>query len=79
LGLDNLIFWKVDLPVDETIEHNLNNLTLDTKKSLSPVTKLQKVFSKIPEDEHLHIVIEGPPAGELSFDIDTLSSLLIAV
>ncbi|KAG1851048.1 hypothetical protein DFJ58DRAFT_729029 [Suillus subalutaceus] len=45
----NVIFWKVDLPVDETIEHNLSSLTLDTKESLSP-------------DEHLHIVIQGPPA-----------------
>ncbi|KAG1834019.1 hypothetical protein DFJ58DRAFT_735930 [Suillus subalutaceus] len=57
-----LKLWKVDLPVDEMIEHSLSSLTLGTMKSLSPVTKLQKVFSEIPEDEHLHIVIEGPPA-----------------
>ncbi|KAG1894527.1 uncharacterized protein F5891DRAFT_893524, partial [Suillus fuscotomentosus] len=59
---DSLQLWKVDLPVDDTIEHNLNNLTLDQTKSLSPVKKLQKVFSEIPEDESLHVVIRAPPA-----------------
>ncbi|KAG1784737.1 uncharacterized protein HD556DRAFT_199653 [Suillus plorans] len=56
--------WQVDLPVDETIEHNLNNLTLDKEKRLWPLTKLQKVFSEIPEDEHLHIVIRAAPVGQ---------------
>ncbi|KAG1795979.1 uncharacterized protein HD556DRAFT_1526449 [Suillus plorans] len=59
---NDLELWKVDLPVDETIKDNLNNLTLDPMESLSPVKKLQKVFSEIPEDENLHIVIRAPPA-----------------
>ncbi|KAG2337821.1 hypothetical protein BDR05DRAFT_847867, partial [Suillus weaverae] len=57
----SLKLWKVDLPVDEMIEHDLSSLILDAKKILSPVKKLQKVFSEIPEDEHLHIVIQCPP------------------
>ncbi|KAG2339563.1 hypothetical protein BDR05DRAFT_938849 [Suillus weaverae] len=58
----SLTLWKVDLPVDEMIEHNLSSLTLDPKQYLSPVDEMLEVFSKIPEDEHLHIVIQGPPA-----------------
>ncbi|KAG2105512.1 uncharacterized protein F5147DRAFT_242554 [Suillus discolor] len=30
----DLKLWQVDLPIDETIEHNLSSLKLDTKKSL---------------------------------------------
>ncbi|KAG1849261.1 hypothetical protein DFJ58DRAFT_746628 [Suillus subalutaceus] len=59
---DGLMLWQIDLPIDEMIERNLSSLTLDTKKPLSPVKKLQKVFSKIPVHKHLHIVIQGPPA-----------------
>ncbi|KAG1851654.1 hypothetical protein F4604DRAFT_1592275 [Suillus subluteus] len=59
---DSLKLWKVDLPVDETIEHKLSNLTFDTKKSLLPVAKLSKFFSEQPNEEYLHIVIQGPPA-----------------
>ncbi|KAG1860902.1 hypothetical protein F4604DRAFT_1957637 [Suillus subluteus] len=58
VAADCLDLWQVDLPYNETIKHSLSTLKLDTEKSLSPVTKLQKVFSKIPEDEHLHIVIQ---------------------
>ncbi|KAJ8580322.1 hypothetical protein M405DRAFT_778345 [Rhizopogon salebrosus TDB-379] len=60
---DRLDIWKVVLPVDETLERNINNLELDPKKSLSPVAKLLKVFSNLPEEEHLHIVVQGPPVA----------------
>jgi hypothetical protein len=79
LDPDDLILWKVDLLVDGTLEHNINNLELDPEKSPSPVTKLHRLFSDLPEEEHLHIVVQGPPAGELPVYIATLSSLLMAV
>ncbi|KAG2030089.1 hypothetical protein BDR03DRAFT_836781, partial [Suillus americanus] len=40
----SLELWKVDLPFDEKIEHNLSSLTFDTKKSLSPVSEMLEVF-----------------------------------
>jgi len=79
LDADDLTLWKVDLPLEgDTFEH-LNGLKPDPKESLSPWVKLLKVFSEIPEEEHLHIVVQGPPAGELSVNIATLSSTLMAV
>ncbi|KAG2355629.1 hypothetical protein BDR07DRAFT_1492973 [Suillus spraguei] len=60
---DSIKLWQVDLPVNDTIEHTLSSLTLDTKKFLSPLTKLQKIFSEIPDDEHLHIVVQCPPSA----------------
>ncbi|KAG2052964.1 hypothetical protein BDR06DRAFT_1009092 [Suillus hirtellus] len=40
VATDCLELWKVDLPINEMIEHNLNNLTLDPMKSLSPVDEM---------------------------------------
>jgi hypothetical protein len=59
------------------IEHNLNNLTLDPTKSLSPVDEMVEIFPDAPPRKYLHIIIQCPPAGELSFDIATLSSLMV--
>ncbi|KAG2339081.1 hypothetical protein BDR05DRAFT_951502, partial [Suillus weaverae] len=61
----NLKLWKVDLPVDDALKRTLESLELNKMESPSPVKKLQKVFSEIPEDEHLHIVIQGPRAADL--------------
>ncbi|KAG1843677.1 hypothetical protein F4604DRAFT_251848 [Suillus subluteus] len=61
---DSLELWKVDPPVDVTIE-NLRNLTLDPMKSLSPVAKLSKLFSEQPNEEHLHIVVQPQHTGKL--------------
>ncbi|KAG2357031.1 hypothetical protein BDR07DRAFT_398572 [Suillus spraguei] len=59
---DDLKLWQVDLHVDEMIEHNLRNLTLDPTKSLLPVRAMSKVFESAPQDKHLHIVIQCSPA-----------------
>jgi len=73
LDADNLILWKVDLPVDATLEHNINNLELDPKKSLLPVAEMLEVFDNPPKRRHLHTVVKRPPAGELSVNIVALS------
>ncbi|KAG1894257.1 uncharacterized protein F5891DRAFT_985144 [Suillus fuscotomentosus] len=57
-----LELWKVDLPIDEMIEHNLNNLTLDPMKSLSPVDEMVEIFPDAPPRKYLHIIIQCPPA-----------------
>jgi Crinkler effector protein N-terminal domain len=55
---DTLVLWKVSFPVDESLDGNLTNL-LD-EESLSPVHGLLKVFSNLPKEEYLHIVVKGP-------------------
>jgi Crinkler effector protein N-terminal domain len=55
---DALVLWKVSFPVDESLDGNLPNL-LD-EESLSPVRGLSKVFSNMPKEEYLHIVVKGP-------------------
>ncbi|KAG2335302.1 hypothetical protein BDR05DRAFT_624489 [Suillus weaverae] len=62
VAADRLKLWKVKLPVDDALKNTLESLELNKLESPSPVKKLQKVFSEIPEDEHLHIVIQGPHA-----------------
>ncbi|KAG2137839.1 uncharacterized protein EDB93DRAFT_1253496 [Suillus bovinus] len=62
IAADDLKLWQVDLTVNETIEHHLNNLTLDTKKLLSPGAKMLQIFDNAPQHNHLHIVIQCPDA-----------------
>ncbi|KAG1895096.1 uncharacterized protein F5891DRAFT_984546 [Suillus fuscotomentosus] len=62
VATDRLELWKVDLPIDEMIEHNLNNLTLDPTKSLSPVDEMVEIFPDAPPRKYLHIIIQCPPA-----------------
>jgi hypothetical protein len=73
---NDLILWKVDFPVDDTLERSIGRFDKD-KQPLSAATKLLKVFSKLPQEEHLHIVIQRPPAGTPSVTMTTLSSILI--
>ncbi|KAG1901794.1 uncharacterized protein F5891DRAFT_1187269 [Suillus fuscotomentosus] len=62
VATDRLELWKVDLPINEMIEHNLNNLTLDPTKSLSPVDEMVEIFPDAPPRKYLHIIIQCPPA-----------------
>ena len=49
-----LILFKVNLPVNDScvryVQHDIEH-----KLPLPPVAKLLKVFSKLPEEERLHI------------------------
>jgi hypothetical protein len=73
---NDLILWKVDFPLDDTLERSISRFDQD-KQSLPGATKLLKVFSKLPQEEHLHIVIQRPPAGTPSVTMTTPSSILI--
>lgn len=55
---DTLVLWKVAFPVNESLDGNLTNF-LD-KESLLPVHGLSKVFSDMPKEEYLHIIVKGP-------------------
>jgi hypothetical protein len=61
---DNLILWKVSIPVNRSLTENLSTLDFVDEGSLLPVKRLSGVFSDQPEDEHLHIVVRVPSAGE---------------
>ncbi|KAG2047686.1 hypothetical protein BDR06DRAFT_1013629 [Suillus hirtellus] len=62
VATDCLELWKVDLPVDKMIEHNLNNFTLDPMKSLSPVDEIIEIFPDAPPRKYLHIIVQCLPA-----------------
>ncbi|KAG2053980.1 hypothetical protein BDR06DRAFT_1008168 [Suillus hirtellus] len=68
---------EVNLPINKMIEHNLNNLTLDPMKSLSPVDEIVEIFPDAPLCKYLHMIIQCLPASELSFNIATLSPLVV--
>ncbi|KAG1849202.1 hypothetical protein F4604DRAFT_95669 [Suillus subluteus] len=62
VAADTLQLWKVDFPVDDTLERNLYGLELDHKKQLLPLDTMLEVFDSPPHSEHLHIVIQPLPA-----------------
>jgi hypothetical protein len=61
---DALLLWKVSILVDRSLTKNISKLDFVDEGSLLPVKRLSGVFSDQPEDEHLHIVVRVPPAGE---------------
>jgi hypothetical protein len=79
VAAESLVLWRVDLSADDTLEHNLGNLGFDRKGSLSPTVQLFRVFATSPMGGHLHIVVQPPPAGELSVNFATFSSILITI
>ncbi|KAG1808892.1 uncharacterized protein BJ212DRAFT_1302793 [Suillus subaureus] len=70
IAASTLWLWKVALSDDEKLEHNLNKLELDPKKSLSAMDAMLEVFDSPPQHKHLHIVVQPPPAFLLEHDID---------
>ena len=69
---DALLLWKVSIPVNRNLTEHLSKFDFVDEGSLFPVKRLSGVFSVPPEDEHLHIVVRVPPAGEY----DMLSSVI---
>jgi hypothetical protein len=63
--------------VDDALQRCIDDLELGRKAPLSPVAKLFKVFSDLPEKKHLHIVVRGPPISELPVNVATPSSIIL--
>jgi Crinkler effector protein N-terminal domain len=61
---DTLLLWKVSIPVNRSLHENISKLDFVDEGSLLPVKRLSGVFSDQLENEHLHIVVRAPPAGE---------------
>ncbi|KAJ8583479.1 hypothetical protein M405DRAFT_799244, partial [Rhizopogon salebrosus TDB-379] len=70
--VDYLDIWKVDLPVDDTFEHNLKFLKLDPGQRLFSVVTLSKVFFSSPEQNHLHIVVQRTPPVPPNINVNCL-------
>jgi hypothetical protein len=64
IDADNLALWKVSYPVDGGLNGILRKLEFIDEESLSLVDRLSKVFSIVPKEAHLHIVVKAPPTGE---------------
>ena len=60
---DSLILWRVSIPVDSEFQDKISELILDDTNSLSAVDRLSKLFSDVPQDGHLHIVVRAPSVG----------------
>ncbi|KAG1730672.1 uncharacterized protein EDB91DRAFT_1040168, partial [Suillus paluster] len=54
----DLQLWKVSLPFNDTFEHNIRHLALDSVPPLTVWDKLCKIFIDLREEDHLHIVIK---------------------
>ncbi|KAG1898722.1 uncharacterized protein F5891DRAFT_1190511 [Suillus fuscotomentosus] len=63
LDADALQLWKVDLLVDNTLKHNVNNIKLDQQQLLSAVDAMYEVFDSPPQPKHLHILVQPLPAA----------------
>jgi hypothetical protein len=55
---DDLVLWRVFVPDNQDLVESLGDLA--DEESLSPVHELSKVFSNMPEEGYLHIVVKGP-------------------
>jgi Crinkler effector protein N-terminal domain len=68
-GVDanTLVLWKVSIPSDSLVERDPRIIDLNENQSLLPMNRLSKVFSDVPEEDHIHILVRAPPAGEWAF------------
>jgi hypothetical protein len=57
----NLDLWLVSLPIDSYLPKNVEELKLTEDQRLKPAVRLRKVFTSLPADDHVHIVVERPP------------------
>jgi Crinkler effector protein N-terminal domain len=57
----NLDLWMVSIFIDTSLKQNFDKLGLQNELPLLPGTKLSKIFSDEPKDEHVHIVVRPPP------------------
>jgi hypothetical protein len=60
----SLMLWRVSIPLDDSIEDDIENLNLDHKNSLRPNVILSGLFPDGLERGLIHIVVANPVAGE---------------
>jgi Crinkler effector protein N-terminal domain len=56
---DSLVLWNENIPLDEHLKEAVDKLGLVNEKSLSPATRMSKIFPRQPEDGQIHIVVKG--------------------
>jgi len=54
---DDLIPWKVDLPLNEESKRSLKSFKTDLSKSLFSLESLKDIFGSTPANDRLHVVI----------------------
>jgi Crinkler effector protein N-terminal domain len=67
IDAETLVLWKVSIPSDGLVEQDPRILDLDEDQSLVPMHRLSNVFSDALKQDHIHIVVRAPPAGEWAF------------
>ena len=76
----SVVLWNVSIPYNPTLTDNVDALRLDDDRlpqvsdqyiqSLSPLRKLSNIFSMPPIEEHVHIIINPPPARSTTNEAD---------
>jgi Crinkler effector protein N-terminal domain len=76
---DDLQLFKVSIPVDNELDGILadfqpQNDPANSVQKLSAVWRLSQIFSAIPVDGYLHIIVQLPHSGESDPSIRTILS-----
>jgi len=61
---ENLILWSVAFPL--ALDNQYLPISLDNVPSaikLAPIQKLSDIFPKMPPQDTIHIIVQGPPTG----------------
>ncbi|KAH7907993.1 hypothetical protein BJ138DRAFT_1103865 [Hygrophoropsis aurantiaca] len=64
----HLVIRKVCVPLKESLKESLQSLGLQLPEPLRPWTRLSKVFTDIPTEDHLHVVVDPPSLADKQYD-----------
>lgn len=80
----DLTLWRVSIPVaddsdddddDDDLPIHLNNIPKNDKKKLKAVTsRVSDVFGNNPDEKMIHVIVQRPPPGNVTFIPLNLSS-----
>lgn len=60
----SLTLFKVDIPDDDDLEENANQLLTTEPKALRATVKLSKLYEAAPPEEMVHILVQHPNNGK---------------
>ena len=56
--------WKVSISDIHNLPENISDVQGVKEGPLSPMKRLMSVFSDVPKDEHIHIIVKPPTIGK---------------
>jgi hypothetical protein len=61
---DSLVLWNASIPVDDSLQENINKVEFGEGKSLLPTEELSDVFLESLPRNRLHLVVKPPTIGK---------------